>query len=153
MVDTIASNGADADSVLQGVREVLEDHPVSFAMVFGSAARGTTTEGSDLDIAVELEAVRPGDAGYSDVYLRVYSDVSDALPAEVDVIDVHTMTPEFASVAFEDGVVVVGSASRGAELERELAGNEPSVEDARKRVETAVRRCGTGPECALVHWS
>lgn len=142
MVDVIESS--DADAGLWAVREVLEDHPVSFAMVFGSAARGTASESSDLDVAIELADVRPGDAGYSDAFLRVYTDVSDSLPGEVDVVDVHTMTPEFASVAFDEGVVVVGSASRGAELERELTGAEPSVEDARKRVETAVRRLRDG---------
>lgn len=142
MVDVIESS--DADAGLWAVREVLEDHPVSFAMVFGSAARGTASESSDLDVAIELADVRPGDAGYSDSFLRVYADVSDSLPGEVDVVDVHTMTPEFASVAFDEGVVVVGSASRGAELERELTGAEPSVEDARKRVETAVRRLRDG---------
>jgi predicted nucleotidyltransferase len=42
---------------MDALRKVLADDPcVSYALVFGSSARGTAHEGSDLDIAVGLES-------------------------------------------------------------------------------------------------
>lgn len=126
--------------VIETARRVLDRHSVSFALLFGSGARPSTTEADDLDIAVEFEKIRPEDGGYSDDYLRLLSDLDDALPVDVDVVDVHTMSPEFARVAFDDGVRLVGSDDRRRELERAIAGDEPSVADARERVAAAANR-------------
>jgi len=131
------------EAVLDDLREVLSEAPVSFALVFGSTARGTATGESDLDIAVEFEDVRPGDDGYSDTYLRTHVAVAEAIPGDVDLVDVHSMSPVFASIAFAEGTVVVGSESRRDELEAELA-SEPSLERARERVTGAARRLRDG---------
>ena len=143
MADSDPTGGV-ADPVRGTLRSVLEGHPVSFAMVFGSAARGAMDDRSDIDVAVEFADHRPGGDGYSDVYLRLVSDLDDALPTGVDVVDVHSMPPQFARVAFDDGDVIVGTNSRRRELEREVAGDPPSRRNARDRVAAAVERLREG---------
>ncbi len=133
-----------ADSIRRTLRSVLDGHPVSFAMVFGSAARGSMDDRSDVDVAVEFDDHRPGDDGYSDVYLRLVSDLDGALPTDVDVVDVHSMPPQFARVAFDDGDAIVGSDSRRRELEREMAGDSPSRSNAHARVAAAAERLREG---------
>jgi len=134
------------DERLSRLRETLARHPVSFAMVFGSAARGDSTERSDLDIAVEFSSLRPDDDGYSEAYLRLRSDLDDAFPEAVDVVDVHATPPSFARSVFTDGRVVIGSESRRTELERERAGDPPSLTTARDRVAAAVERLREGTD-------
>lgn len=125
------------------LRELLVAHGVGLAVIFGSAA---TTDGptGDLDIAVEFTEYRPTDDGYAEVYLALYSALEDGLEIEVDLVDVHSMPPEFASVVFEDGVLILGSSDRLATLERRLAGDKPSIEDARARVAAAAGRLSEG---------
>lgn len=135
--------GGLGDSRVEPLQDALSDQPVSFAMIFGSIVTGDASPGSDIDVAVELDAARPGDDGYSDVFLGVYAAITDAVPVDVDLVDVHTMSPEFASVAFENGTVVVGSETRRAALEEKLA-SKPSLESARERVAAAARRLREG---------
>ncbi|WP_415380305.1 type VII toxin-antitoxin system MntA family adenylyltransferase antitoxin [Halosimplex sp. TS25] len=140
-----ANNPLDAET-LACLRECLDRHPVSFAMVFGSVARDEARNGSDIDLAIEFESLRPEDDGYSDAYLRLRSDLDERLPVEIDVVDVHSLPPSFGRVVFEDGTVVLGSDERRAELEREVAGEQPSVSDARSRVAAAARRLREGAD-------
>jgi predicted nucleotidyltransferase len=130
----------DDANVLEGVEAVLSRHPVRFALVFGSVARDTANERSDIDVAIEFERLRPGDTGYSDAYLRLLSEVDTAVSADVDLVDVHTMGPRFAKAVFDTGQILVGSEERRDELERELAGELLSIEEARERVSDAVAR-------------
>lgn len=138
-VDTWPDGPLKGDA-MDRLRDSLERHPVSFAMVFGSVAREETTSESDVDIAVEFEGFRPEDDGYSDVYLGLCSDLDEALPVETDVVDVHSLSPSFARIVFDDGVVILGSDERRSELEREVAGEQPTVSDARDRIAAAARR-------------
>ena len=125
---------------LAPIRRVLEEHPVSFAMLFGSAAHGTHTEDSDIDVAVEFAETRPSDDGYSDVYLGLLSDLEESLTTAVDVVDVHSLTSRFARAVFDSGIVIIGDDEKRAVLERELAADSLSVDDARERVATAVEQ-------------
>lgn len=129
----------DTDGIDE-VERVLTRHPVEFAVVFGSVAQGTSTDESDLDIAVEFEDLHPGDTGYSDAYLRLRSGLDGAVSADIDLIDVHSMTPRFARVVFDTDEILIGTEARRDELKRELAGELLSVEEARERVSAAVAR-------------
>ena len=122
------------------IRRVLERHSVSFAMLFGSTVHRSHTADTDIDLAVEFDGMRPADDGYSDAYLGLLSDLEDALTTPVDVVDVHTLTPQFARAIFDTGVVVIGDDEQQAALERDLAADTLSVDDARERVATAVER-------------
>ena len=125
---------------LEALEEVLAKHPVSFAMVFGSAARGGSDPPNDIDLAVEFSSLRPGEAGYNEQYFSLIDALETATDRQVDVVDVHTMPPTFARIAFDDGVRITGTAQRNRELEEKIAGDRPTFEDARKRVSKAAQR-------------
>ena len=129
---------------LSRLRESLDRQLVSFALVFGSAARSDTGDESDLDIAVTLDDCRPGDDGYSDTYLQVRTALDDAVPYDVDLVDLYSATPSFARVVLDSGVLVVGSEEKRDELLSELAGEQPTVRDARNRVAAAAERLRRG---------
>lgn len=133
------------EDVLDRVLTVLSDHPVSFAMVFGSSSRDGLAEGSDIDLAVEFSEKRPTDDGYSEVYLRLLSDLNGLFSHDVDVVDVHSLTPRFARAVFDSGVVVFGSAEEKETLESELETGSLSVDEARERVSAAAQRLEEGP--------
>ncbi len=134
-VDTGFDNGA-----LDEIERVLSRHSVGFAVVFGSVARGTTNRKSDIDVAIEFEHLRPGDTGYSDTYLRLLSELDAVVSADIDVVDVHSMTPRFARAVFDTDELLIGTEKRRNELEQELAGELLSVAEARERVSAAVAR-------------
>lgn len=133
------------EAVCDDIQRVLSRYPVSLALLFGSAARGSGTGASDIDIAIEFDSLRPDDDGYSEMYLGVLSDLDDATAREVDVVDVHTLSPQFAHVVFDEGILLRGSLARRRELENEIAGDPPSVREARERVSAAVERLREEP--------
>lgn len=133
----------DRDAI-DTLRRVLSDHGVSFAVLFGSAARESMDEHSDVDVAIEFEDCRPTDDGYSDRYGRLCTDLDDELPVPVDVVDVHTMSSRFAHAALEDGTLLVGSEERRSELLDAYGGTPPTIADARERVTAAVERLRDG---------
>ena len=124
---------------LDTVRNTLEAHDVRLGLVFGSAARDDHAP-RDIDVAVEFETHRPGETGYASAYLELYTALGDAIDASVDLVDVHSMSDRFAAVAFTEGVLVIGSSERRDELADRVAGEGPSVPDARQRVAAAVSR-------------
>lgn len=135
---------ADADSDPDGsirteIQRVLSAHPVSFAMLFGSAARASIAAADDIDLAVEFEMHWPADDGYSEVYLSLVNDLESALPTEVDLVDVHTLDESFAAVVFDEGETIVGD-DRRSELAESVTGARPSAERARNRVAAAADR-------------
>lgn len=130
---------ADTKSTIERLASVCSRHPVTFAMLFGSAARGEESERSDLDLAVEFEE-RVREDGYGEAYLRLRSDLAAELGRDVDVIRIDAMSPAFAHVAFDEGIVVVGDGKRKDELAREIAGPLPSVSKSRERIADAASR-------------
>ena len=131
-------------AVRERLERVLAEHPISFAMLFGSAGRGTMSDTSDLDLAVQFESLRPSDDGYSQAYLRLTAAVDNAVSLSVDVVDIHSMSPPFARAAFDHGEVLVGSEAQRKRLEHELAGEASTVVDAHERVAAAVSRLHEG---------
>ena len=130
---------ASAEEVIPTTRRVLADHPITFALLFGSAARGEAAETSDVDLAVEF-ADHVRDDGYSDAYLGLVEALEDALGTDVDVVPVSAMDPSFAAVAFDEGVVVVGPEERRRELAKAIAGELPSTAESSERVAAAAAR-------------
>jgi len=124
---------------LAAVRETLAEHGVRFAVVFGSATR-PDDEPADIDLAVEFELWHPTDNGYADIYLALYSALDDRLDKDVDLVDVHSMSPQFASVVFDGGVRIYGTGDRERALEEQCTVESPSVGNARERVAAAIDR-------------
>jgi len=133
------TDGDTDESIRAELQRVLSAHPVSFAMLFGSAARESVAAADDIDLAVEFETHRPSDDGYSDVYLKLVDDLESALSTEVDAVDVHTMDESFATVVFDAGEGLVGD-DRRSELAASVTGARPSAERAQARVAAAADR-------------
>ena len=74
---------------------------VRHAALFGSVARGTANETSDIDIMIDIE---PGAARdiYSYVGLKTY--IADLFPGPVDVIDREALRPNLRPPAQGDAV-------------------------------------------------
>jgi uncharacterized protein len=75
-------SATDAATITAQVRAVLDsDGRVAFAYLFGSSARGTATDASDVDLAVYLA----GDVALRDE-ARLQAELGDALGGEVDLV-------------------------------------------------------------------
>jgi hypothetical protein len=83
---------------------LVEDPRIEYALVFGSSARGTAHEGSDLDIAVGLEPrTRLGALELGDLIARL----ERASGRSVDIVVVNEAPPAVAYRVFRDGHVIV----------------------------------------------
>lgn len=119
-------SGMDREDITATISATIEDHPVALAILFGSQATGTSHPASDIDIAIELADLRPGDAGYNDVFLGVSAALAEAFGTDnVDVVDVHSLSPEMARSVLTSGHLVAGDPARLERLRRQL----PSVEE------------------------
>lgn len=126
------------DSLVDQIRAVLDHHPVSFAMLFGSVARGAD-EPRDLDLAVVFDDDIDSQ-GYSSTYLSLLTDLEESLGVDVDVVAVSAMDPTFARVAFDHGIVVRGTEQQKAALASKHAGDRPTVDEARERIGAVAKR-------------
>ena len=123
------------------LQAVLREHPVRLAILFGSHATETAHATSDIDLAVEFDEHRPSDPSYNDVFLGVSADLSDALETDdVDIVDLHTVSPSLAAAIFEQGVLLVGEAGHAAEVRRQLTVRESDQQSPRDRLDTALAR-------------
>jgi predicted nucleotidyltransferase len=126
---------------METLRRTLEEYPISFAIVFGSQVTDDpTAPTSDVDVAIEFEESRPDDEGYNELYFAVLRALEDAVSVDIDLINLWTMSPQFAHVVFDDGERLIGTDARQAQLEAELAGDPPTFEEARERVAAAATR-------------
>jgi len=123
---------------LEGIRGVLDAHGVRFAVLFGSATE--RSDPADVDIAVEFEDWRPGDAGYSTAYLELYDELETELDVAIDLVDVHSADESLAAVILLEGVWIHGSKKRRDELAERFEDAYPSTADAHERVAAAAAR-------------
>lgn len=104
--------------VLAELRSVLRtEHNVRFALLFGSAARGTDRFGSDLDVLVDLH-----DASFERV-VDLGARLSARLGRQVELVrfeDAET-DPAFLAEALDEGRVLVDRDRRWPRLQRGLA--------------------------------
>ena len=132
-----------APTTVRRLREILAAHDVEIAILFGSAA-DPAAEPADIDLAIAFEDYQPTDPGYADVYLDLLSHLDD-LGRDIDLVDLRTMESRFASVVFEQGVLLVGSPDRRDTLAEQLIDTEATLEDARERVAAAASRLREQP--------
>lgn len=138
---TAESTALDAALDLDALQAVLREHPIRLAILFGSHATETTHATSDIDLAVEFDEHRPSDPSYNDVFLGVSVDLSDALETDdVDLVDLHSVSPALAAAIFEQGVLLVGEAKHAAELRRNLTPSESDQQSPRDRLDAALDR-------------
>lgn len=95
---------------LDGICEVLAEHPVRLAVIFGSTVRGERHPHSDIDLAVEFEEDAPDTL---DTRLSLFADLSTRLDRnDIDIAIVDELDPRVGKRAFSEGVLVLGSEKR-----------------------------------------
>ncbi|REA00514.1 DNA polymerase III subunit beta [Haloferax sp. Atlit-6N] len=92
---------------MEGIKEYLAQTEVIFAVLFGSHARGTADESSDVDIALRFpdemsEAERFRRRNRIDADLQSYAD------GFVDVSDIESLPTHVSHAALRDGVRIAG---------------------------------------------
>ena len=138
---TAASTALDVSFDLDALQAVLREHPVTLAILFGSHAIETTHTTSDIDLAVEFDAHRPSDPSYNDVFFGLSADLSETLETDdVDLVDLHTVSPALAAAIFEHGVLLVGDQEHAAALRRQLTAAESDQPSPRERLDAALAR-------------
>ena len=89
---------------MDALQEVLSrDSRIAYALVFGSTARGSAHERSDLDVAVGLSSgvsLDPHEVG------ALVSDLEQAAGRPVDLVLLHEAPPALAYRIFRDGVTL-----------------------------------------------
>ena len=140
-MNTAESIALDTSLDLDALQAVLREHPVRLTILFGSHATKTAHATSDIDLAVEFDEHRPSDPSYNDVFLGLSADLSDALETDdVDIVDLHTVSPPLAAAIFENGVLLVGEAEHAAERRRQLTPSESDQQSPRDRLDAALAR-------------
>lgn len=114
---TTPDGDPDHDLDLEGIRAVLEGHPVELGFVYGSRVEGEPFPWSDLDVAVQLDPEVEG-AERGRVLDRLAAELEDATEAEaVDVADLEAMGPHRAYEAARTGILLVGEEADAVALE------------------------------------
>nr|WP_276256834.1 nucleotidyltransferase domain-containing protein [Halovivax sp. TS33] len=131
----------DESLPLETLRAVLREQSVELAILFGSHATGETHSQSDIDIAVDFDAVRPSDPDYNEVFLGLSADLSEALTTDdVDLVDLQTASPELAETIFEQGVLLVGDPEFATEVRSQLTATESTDRSPRERIDAAIAK-------------
>ncbi len=90
---------------VEPLRRVLDQDPrIAYALLFGSAARGTTHAGSDLDVAIGLQ---PGVELSTHDIGALISDLEQVAGRPVDVVLLHEASPALAYRVFRDGITLI----------------------------------------------
>lgn len=124
---------------LTELRSVFDQHPVRLALCFGSQATGSVHDHSDIDLAIELDGIQPGDDTYNDVFFEVYSGVTAALDREdVDLVDIRSTSNSLARAVFDTGVLLYGEAERAEQLKKRIG--KPDDRRPRDRLDNAIEQ-------------
>jgi predicted nucleotidyltransferase len=122
--------------LISTLREALRTEPnVRMALLFGSAARGTDTAASDVDLLVRL--TDPG----LDRTIDLETKLADMTGRRVDVVRLEDAEsqPEFLAAVVEDGRVLVDRDGSGLRLRRRQASLKRRARAERPdRLETAL---------------
>lgn len=99
----------ERDIDVDALSEVLDEHPVRLAVLFGSHVKGTQHVDSDVDVALEFER----DANPEEALLPLVSDLASVTgDADVDVGTLSDMEPEIGVTVCRNGVLLVGDRDR-----------------------------------------
>lgn len=125
---------------VEELRAVFEQAPVRVALCFGSQATGAVHPRSDIDLAIELDGVEPGEERYNDVFFDVYAEIAETLDRDdVDLVDLQSVSGTLATVVFDTGIIIYGDPQRVEKLREECdtGGDDRSPRD---RLDRAIER-------------
>lgn len=92
---------------VEGIREYLTQSSVEFAILFGSHARGTASDTSDVDIAIRFPK-KLNDYERFSLRNRIDADLQEYATGFVDVSDIETLPNPVAYAALQDGIRLIG---------------------------------------------
>lgn len=95
------------DVDLRGVRSTLDDETVEFAILFGSRARGSATETSDVDIGIRFRD-RVDDTTRFRNRNRLDAELQAHAESFVDVSDIDELPTELRHRILDEGLLLVG---------------------------------------------
>jgi predicted nucleotidyltransferase len=125
---------------VEDLQQLFAQQQVRLAICFGSYATGETHAKSDIDIAVELDRLEPGDKGYNDRFFEIYAAVSNLLGTDdVDLIDMHSVSGSLARAIFTNGTLIYGEPDRVEHLREQLVPSEDE-RPPRERLDAAIER-------------
>lgn len=93
----------DVDINIQAIKPIFRQNDISFAGIFGSRAKGTQRESSDLDILVEFKKSK----SLLDL-IRVQNIISDILNLDVDLVTEDSVSPLIKDKILRDLIVIYG---------------------------------------------
>lgn len=104
---------------VQGMRAVLDQPSVEFAILFGSRARGSASQTSDVDVAIrfredEDETARFRRRNRIDAELQAYAE------SFVDVSDIDDLPTELRHRVLDEGLLLVGDVDDVAEYAEQV---------------------------------
>lgn len=137
---TVETANVEPSIDVDALRSVLEEFPVSLAILFGSRADGRARSASDVDVAVEFDDLRPTDPDYNDVFLGLSAALSRTFRTdEVDLVDVQDAAPPLLDSILGRGVLVLGDPNRAEELRNQRL-DAGSKREPRARFDAALSR-------------
>lgn len=117
---------------LTGMREYLARTAVVFAVLFGSHARETANESSDVDIALGFPEEMDDHERF---HARncIDADLQEYAEGFVDVSDVDSLPTPVAYAALRDGIVLVGDQQTVEEYREQVEREYDASADERER--------------------
>lgn len=85
----------------QDIRRVLRDRRARNPRVFGSVARGTADEGSDLDLLIELEEPVPVGFRYFGLLEELQEEIAKIVGRPVHVVELTGSSPDEEEIRHE----------------------------------------------------
>jgi predicted nucleotidyltransferase len=138
------SSGDALNIDLTEIRNYLAEAKVTFAVLFGSHARDTESESSDIDVALRFSDEMDD---YERFHLRnrISAELQQHADAFVDVSDLDSLPLPVAHAALRDGVYLVGD-ERTVEAYRERvkAEYEATAEKRKREHEEFIDRLARG---------
>jgi predicted nucleotidyltransferase len=117
---------------LDRMRSYLAGTDVVFAILFGSHARGTARESSDVDIALRFPATM-SDHERFDARNRIDADLQAYANGFVDVSDVDSLPTAVAHAALRDGITLVGDEAVVEAYREDVEATYEATADERER--------------------
>lgn len=103
---------ADGDDEIDrdALVSVLEEHPVSLAVLFGSVVGGRTHPNSDVDLAVEFDSSVDEEG---EAMISLITDLTTRLDRnDVDLGVLSDLEPRIGLAAVDEGVILLGDPTR-----------------------------------------
>ena len=101
-----------SDNKINQIKKWLaEESTIKFAILFGSFAKGNSRSGSDIDIAIELDAPLS-----TENKLNILQSLGEITDKKIDLIDLKTVGEPLLNQIIQHGKVIKGSKQRFIEL-------------------------------------